>query len=172
MFSFYRSVVVKKMINHNRKILELPHPTTTWFIDVIRYFSLVDFCSSTYVTINPNTHATFAERWHSETSFFHLPIGEMTITLGEVSWLLHLPIRGRLLDHGRIGREEGVDLMVTLLWVDLSKMVEEATHTRGAHALFTFLENLYNEHVKRALDVIGDDVQVEHHQHCTLWTKV
>lgn len=51
-------------------------------------------------------------------SSFHLPIGDMTITLDDVSCLLHLPIRGRLLDHKNIGREEVVDMMVTHLGVD------------------------------------------------------
>ncbi|KAL5128941.1 hypothetical protein HKD37_14G041081 [Glycine soja] len=33
------------------------------------------------------------------TSFFHLPIGEMTIIVDDVSHLLHLLITGRFLDH-------------------------------------------------------------------------
>ena len=36
----------------------------------------------------------FVERWHKETSSFHLPIGEVTITLDDVASLLHLPIIG------------------------------------------------------------------------------
>ena len=36
----------------------------------------------------------FVERWHKKTSNFHLPIGELTITLDEVASLLHLPITG------------------------------------------------------------------------------
>ena len=35
-------------------------------------------------------------------SYFYFPIGEMTITLDYVTSLLHLPSRGRLLDHSRI----------------------------------------------------------------------
>ncbi|KAL5190298.1 Protein MAIN-LIKE 1 [Glycine soja] len=38
--------------------------------------------------------SVFAERWHKETSSFHLPIGEVTITLDDVASLLHLPIIG------------------------------------------------------------------------------
>lgn len=75
----------------------------------------------------------FVERWHSDTSYFDLPIGEITITLDDFSCLLHLPIRKRLLDHGRIRQEEGVGLMVSLLGDDPGK-VEEAARIRGAHA--------------------------------------
>lgn len=32
----------------------------------------------------------FVERWHKETSVFHLPFGEMVITLDDVSSMFHL----------------------------------------------------------------------------------
>ncbi|XP_006606717.1 protein MAIN-LIKE 1-like [Glycine max] len=35
--------------------------------------------------------SAFVERWHRETSSFHLPVGELTITLDDVSSLIHLP---------------------------------------------------------------------------------
>ena len=37
---------------------------------------------------------TFVERWHKETSSFHLSVGDVTITLDDVASLLHLPIIG------------------------------------------------------------------------------
>ena len=40
--------------------------------------------------------SAFVERWHRETSSFHLPVGELTITLDDVSSLLHLPVIGEL----------------------------------------------------------------------------
>ncbi|XP_058734274.1 protein MAIN-LIKE 1-like [Vicia villosa] len=137
-----------KIIKHDRKILEFSLPTDAWFGDVIRYYGLAGLCSSTYVTINHDMQVAFAESLQSETSSFHIPIGKMTITLDEVPCLLHLLIRERLLDHERIKREKGVNLMVTLLGVDPSKESEEANCTRGAHAQFRFLEKLYKEHVK------------------------
>lgn len=39
------------------------------------------------------------ERLHEKTSSFHIPMGEMWVTLDDVSYLLHLPIEGTLLDH-------------------------------------------------------------------------
>jgi hypothetical protein len=35
------------------------------------------------------------DRWRSETHIFHLPFGEMTVTLKDVAMLTGLPIRGR-----------------------------------------------------------------------------
>ncbi|XP_012846419.1 PREDICTED: serine/threonine-protein phosphatase 7 long form homolog [Erythranthe guttata] len=37
----------------------------------------------------------FVERWHPTTCTFHLPVGEMTITLDDVSTLIGLPVVGR-----------------------------------------------------------------------------
>jgi len=39
----------------------------------------------------------FVERWHWDTNTFHMPFGEMSITLDNVSSLLHLPILGQFL---------------------------------------------------------------------------
>ncbi|XP_058784828.1 protein MAIN-LIKE 1-like [Vicia villosa] len=44
--------------------------------------------------IDVNLVSAFVERWHIETSSFHMPFGEITITLDDVASLLHLPIRG------------------------------------------------------------------------------
>lgn len=82
--------------------------------------------------------AAFTKRWHSQRSSFHLLIGEMTTTLDDVSCLMHLPIRGRLLDHRRMGREEAFDIMVTHLGDDPGKAAKKEANTRGAHARFSF----------------------------------
>ncbi|XP_073222330.1 uncharacterized protein [Cicer arietinum] len=44
--------------------------------------------------IDGNMISAFAERWHAETSSFHLPFGEMTITLDDVRGLLSIPCTG------------------------------------------------------------------------------
>ena len=36
--------------------------------------------------------STFVECWHKETNSFHLPVGEVTITLDDVALLLHAKI--------------------------------------------------------------------------------
>lgn len=42
----------------------------------------------------------------------------MSITLDDVSCLLHLPIRGKPLDHWRINKDEALELMVNYLEVN------------------------------------------------------
>lgn len=71
------------------------------------------------------THAmitTLCKRWHPETNSFHLPVGEMSITLDDVANLLHILIEGRLLDYeNKVSRERGVELIVR--WLGVSEVV-------------------------------------------------
>lgn len=46
-----------------------------------------------------------AERWHSETCTFHLPMGEMTVTLEDV---YRIPIDGDLIPYDRDGDREAL----------------------------------------------------------------
>lgn len=71
----------------------------------------------------------------------------MSITLDDVSCLLHIPIRGKLLDHFRLSRDEVVEMMVTYLLVDPSDDQKEVVNTIDAHAKFRFLEYLYKDHL-------------------------
>jgi hypothetical protein len=52
---------------------------------------------TSYSLLDHGLICAFMERWHEETSSFHLPIGEMTVTLDDVACLLHLPIDGMLM---------------------------------------------------------------------------
>jgi len=67
----------------------------------------------------------FVERWHKETSSFHLSIGELTITLDEVTSLLHFPIIGAFSTFDAIDVEEVVDLLVELLEVSRQDAKDE-----------------------------------------------
>jgi len=93
----------------------------------------------------------FVERWHKETSSFHLPFGEMTVTLDDVSCLLHLHIEGMLLSHETITRDDAVDWMVTHLGSDLGEAHVEVTHTKGAHCRFGYLKRIFKERMKEQL---------------------
>jgi hypothetical protein len=44
---------------------------------------------------NATTITAMVNRWRPETHSFHLPCGEMTVTLKDVAMILGLPIRGR-----------------------------------------------------------------------------
>ncbi|KAH1257471.1 Protein MAIN-LIKE 1 [Glycine max] len=61
--------------------------------------------------------SSFVERWHRETSSFHPPVGEVTITLDDVSSLLHLPVVGDLHAFHPLHVDYAVQMLVDLLMV-------------------------------------------------------
>lgn len=65
-----------------------------------------------YITYMPEIRAntglltTLAERWHPETSSFHLATGEATVTLEDVWHILHIPIHGEMIEYDPVtGRD-------------------------------------------------------------------
>src|SRR4051812_25968030 len=65
------------MVNHARKIFGLFKPAAEWFNDHVRGSGLSGLCMTGYTTISTGMQGAFVERWHKETSSFHLPVGEM-----------------------------------------------------------------------------------------------
>ncbi|CAJ2673101.1 unnamed protein product [Trifolium pratense] len=71
--------------------------------------------------VDPNLISVFVERWHPETSSFHMSFGEMTITLDDVTCLLHIPIRGDFYTPSSFPEEEATALAAELLGVNLQQ---------------------------------------------------
>lgn len=55
----------------------------------------------------------------------------MSITLDDVSCLIHLQIRGGLIDHERITKDETLEMMVDYLGTKPREEKEELDKTRG-----------------------------------------
>jgi len=60
----------------------------------VQMYDLGGLIHASYENANRGLLCAFIERWHAETNTFHLPIGEMTVMLDDVSNLLHLSIVG------------------------------------------------------------------------------
>jgi len=75
-----------------------------------------------YATVPHALLMTLCDRWHPETSTFHMPTGEMTVTLDDVACLMHVSIEGRILAHRKkMSRHDGVELLVEHLGVSNSE---------------------------------------------------
>lgn len=88
------------------------------------------------------------ERWHPETSSFHLPMREISITLDDVADLLHILIEGRLFDYEKkVSQERGVELMVRWLGVSKVVAVKACKDEFDAYITYTSLKELYEAHL-------------------------
>ena len=65
--------------------------------------------------------SAYMECWHKETNSFHLPIGEVTITLDDVASLLHLPIIKAFHSFKQLHVNDPVNMLVELLEVNTTE---------------------------------------------------
>ena len=89
--------------------------------------SLTPLLTSGYENISHRFVCAMSERWHEETSNFHLHVGEMTITLDDVACLLGIPIIGRLLHDRELTHEEGLEMMQVDLLFTAEAAAKEMT---------------------------------------------
>ena len=83
--------------------------------------------------------SAFVERWHKETSHFHLPVREVTITLDDVAFLLHLPITGAFHRFETLHVDEAVLLLEELLEVNADEARVETIQCHGAYVQLSWL---------------------------------
>lgn len=94
------------------------------------------------------------ERWHQVTSSFHLPVEEMTITLDDVSCLLHLVVIGKPIDHVPLLFDKEAMEILLMTHLGISRETKVATVTNvGAKVRLTWLEDLYHRYVESGLYV-------------------
>jgi len=127
-----------------------------WWQDRLQGTSLGWLQDTSYNLIDHGLICAFVERWHEETCSFHLPFGEMTVTLDDVACLLHLPIDGMLISHGSISRDEEVEWMVTYLGSDLGDALKVVEKTKGAHCRFGYMESIFKERLKEQRDLVTE----------------
>ncbi|XP_068504193.1 protein MAIN-LIKE 2-like [Phaseolus vulgaris] len=106
-----------KLVSHGRKLRKfgMPHANIELLVQNSGLFSL---CNISYEVGDKGLISAFVERWHRETNSFHLPVGEMTITLDDVSSLLHLPILGQFPTYVPLDYNGAATILAKLLGVD------------------------------------------------------
>ncbi|XP_008228770.1 PREDICTED: serine/threonine-protein phosphatase 7 long form homolog [Prunus mume] len=70
------------------------NPNNGIFKGYIQRFGLEHLIKCSYRNAEKIVVSTFVERWHPETNTFHMPFGEMTITLDDVSSILGIHVSG------------------------------------------------------------------------------
>ncbi|XP_068475175.1 protein MAIN-LIKE 1-like [Phaseolus vulgaris] len=137
-----------KVVSHGRKINKLGAP---------------------HERIQAAVELSGLERWHAETNNFHLPVGEMTITLDDVSNLLHLPIVSHFYTQETLDSDLANDLLVEFLRVDRGLASEETRHCRRAHVRLSWLTDVYEDACSRRQWTVAARAYLLHLVDCTIF---
>ncbi|XP_006577514.2 protein MAIN-LIKE 1-like [Glycine max] len=121
-----------KLVSHGRKVDKFGRPAAE-IEGIIAATGLDPLIRCSVITTDPGLISAFVVRWHSETSSFHLLVGEVTITLDEVSSLLHIPITGALHSFGPLATSDAVALLTELLEVTPDEATAETRQAGGPH---------------------------------------
>ncbi|XP_028075132.1 protein MAIN-LIKE 1-like [Camellia sinensis] len=123
-----------KCLNRSRKLVEWPWMSPT--VQNIRWRHLVEqsglsvLIDHTYRHGNRVAISAFVERWHPETNTFHMPDGEMTVTLDDVRTILGIPITSMALSCPKLTRYEAAELVNAILGVPVNDAFAELVQSR------------------------------------------
>ncbi|KAG4925036.1 hypothetical protein JHK87_050576 [Glycine soja] len=159
-----------KLVSHGRKLTLIgrPVPEIEGLVAATGLSPLID-CS--VITGDPGLISAFVERWHSETSTFHLPVGELTITLDDVSSILHLPITGTLHSFHALSTEEARFLLTELLEVSAEEARAETALTRGAYVRLGWVRDIYETRCQARRWIVAARAYLLHLVGCTLFAN-
>ncbi|CAL5414210.1 unnamed protein product [Camellia sinensis] len=138
-----------KCLNRSRKLGEWPWMSPT--VQNVRWRHLVEqsglsvLIDHTYRHGNRVAISAFVERWHPETNTFHMPNGEMTVTLDDVQTILGIPVTGMALSCPKLTRYEAAELVNAILGVPMNDAFAELVQSRGQFVKLDWLRTRFHE---------------------------
>ena len=121
-----------KLSSHGRKVHSLGRPVLT-IEGLVASTGLSPLIACSVDTGARGLLFSFVERWHREMSSFHLPVGELTIMLDDVSSLLHLPVVGDLHVFQPLHVDDAVQMLVDLLMVSVEAVRAKIRQCHGPY---------------------------------------
>ena len=131
-----------KLSSHGRKVHSLGRPVPA-IEGLVAGTGLSPLIACSVDTGDRGLLSSFVKRWHRETSSFHLPVGEVTITLDDVASLLHLPVVGDLHVFQPVHVDDVVQMPVELLMVPAKAARVETTQCRGPYVRLQWVRDIY-----------------------------
>ncbi|KAH1254336.1 Protein MAIN-LIKE 2 [Glycine max] len=159
-----------KLVSHGRKVDKIGRPTPE-IEGLIADTGLSPLIRCSVITTDPGLISAFVERWHRETSTFHLPVGELTITLDGVASLLHVPITGALHTFEPLVTSDAIGLLMELLEVNHEELTFETRQAGGPHVRLGWLRDLYESQCRARRWVVAACTYLLHLVGCTLFTN-
>ena len=158
------------MVSHGRKIDKFGRPVAE-IEGMIAATGLGPLIRCSVITTDPGLIFAFVERWHRETSSFHLPVGEVTITLDDVSSLLHILITGALHSFKQLVTSNAVALLTKLLKVTPDEATAETRQAGGPHVRLSWLRDMYQSRCRARQWVAAARAYLLHLVGCTLFAN-
>ncbi|XP_006575962.1 uncharacterized protein LOC114374693 [Glycine soja] len=121
-----------KLVSHGRKVDKIGRPALE-IEGLIASTGLSPLIRCSVITTDPGFISAFVDRWHRETSMFHLQLSELTITLDDVVSLLHLPITGALHMFEPLVTSDAIGLLTKLLELSHEEATFETRQAGGPH---------------------------------------
>ncbi|RWR80339.1 serine/threonine-protein phosphatase 7 long form isoform X1 [Cinnamomum micranthum f. kanehirae] len=108
---------------------------------------LAPLVTASYCSVNKIIVSIFVERWQPETNTFHMPFGEMTITLDDVASIIGIPVTGRTVSYNdRMACEEAQALLVDALRVEpIETHDDQLIQVRGQSDKLEWLRERFGE---------------------------
>eukprot|EP00256_Glycine_max_P044840 XP_006596679.1 protein MAIN-LIKE 2-like [Glycine max] len=159
-----------KLVSHGRKVDKFGRPAAKieCMIAATRLDPLIR-CS--VITTDPGLISAFVERWHRETSSFHLLVGEVTITLDNISSLLHILITGTLHSFELLATSDAVALLTEILEVTPDEATAKTRQAGGPHVRLSWLRDMYQSRCRARQWVAAARAYLLHLVGCTLFAN-
>ena len=156
------------MVSYGRKLNKFGSPCPEVY-GFVQNSGLLSLCTIGYEVADKGLITAFIERWHRDTNSFHLPMGEMTITLDDVSSILHIPIMGQFPTYMTLGYDESSSLLVELLGVVQTRANEELRQCRSSYVRLSWLREVYEDSCTGQLWEYGARAFLLHLVGCTIF---
>lgn len=115
------------------------------FSGLVARSGLAPLITVSYQFVKRIVASAFVERWQPETNTFHMPYGEMTITLDDVGTILGIPMTGRSISIKTLPYEWDESLVCYGLGMTPQEPHDELTAVRGLPVRLEWLRELFGE---------------------------
>ncbi|RWR88577.1 serine/threonine-protein phosphatase 7 long form [Cinnamomum micranthum f. kanehirae] len=154
--------VALKCLSHGQKIPHWYLNESDWFRDLVARSNLSPLITASYRSVSKILVSCFVERWQPETNTFHMPFGEMSISLDDVATILGITVTGHYVAyHGRISYQDAHSLLVDTLGVDPNEANDELQQVRGQSVRLEWLRGRETaaplQALQEQLDYMGAD---------------
>ncbi|KAL5137610.1 Protein MAIN-LIKE 1 [Glycine soja] len=159
-----------KLSSHGRKVHSLGRPIPAIEV-LVAGTGLSPLIACSVDTGDWGLLSAFVEWWHRETSSFHLPVGELTITLDDVSSLLYLPVVGDLHAFEPLHVDDAVQMLVDLLMVFAESARAETAQCRGPYVCLQWVRDIYQRRCQAGHWTAAARTYLLHLLGCTLFAN-